>query len=212
MSLFSIIILSILFSSYNFSIASGLKWDEEWSYSQEIIIPFDTESDIAKYQPIDINIEFQNPCWAKDSKQHSIRVVCWSQNKWNELESQIYSLEYEADNVIKSCNLVFLIPDFADGNEEYFIYYDDSEKSVTNYVDHVKIDESYYRFEPISGYSLESNYFKILDDNYLSYGVSYEGQFMGYNICQHVMRMKKGATEALPKNIELFAAFDFKYT
>ena len=65
----------------------------------------------------------------------------------------------------------------------------------------MKIEESYYHFEPISGYALESDYYKIIDDNYLTYAVSYEGQFMGYNTCQHVMKMKQGVPEALPKTL-----------
>jgi len=206
-----IILLFLLIPSHS-SFADSVQWDENWSYSQEIIIPFDTSSEIAKFQPIDTILEFDNPCWAKDENQHSIRVVCLKSGEFIEIDSQIYNLNYSDENHLDSCNIVFLIPEEADGNEKYYIFYDDSEKPGPNYSDHVKIEESYYRFEPISGYSLESNYYKIIDDDYLSYGVSYEGQFMGYNICQHAMRMKEGVTEALPKNIELFAAFDFKYT
>jgi hypothetical protein len=107
--------------------------------------------------------------------------------------------------------VIFLIPDFANGKEKYFIFYDDSEKPSTNYIDHVQIEDSYYKYEPISGYPLESNYFKIIDDDYVIYTVSYQGQLMGYNTCQHVTKMKKDTTEVLPKNGDLFAAFDFKY-
>ena len=206
-----IILLNLLIPS-NLSFAENYYWDDDWSYSQEISIPFDTSEEIAKFQPIDTKLEFDNPCWAKDESQHSIRVAFQKSGEFIEIDSQIYNLNYLDEKHIDSCNIVFLIPEEADGTEKYFVYYDDSEKTSTNYIDHVKIDESYYRFEPISGYSLESNYYKIIDDDYLSYGVSYEGQFMGYNICQHAMRMKEGVKEALPKNIELFAAFDFKYT
>ena len=187
-------------------------WNEEWNYREEINIPIDTNLEISKYQPIDLLFEFQNPCWAKNENENSIRIVIQESGKTKELESQIYELEFTDDTHISSCGIVFLIPEDANGNEAYFVYYDASEKTATNYFDHVAIEESYYYYEPIPGYSLESDYYKIIDDDFLSYGVSYEGQFMGYNICQHAMRLKEESTEALPKNIELFAAFDFKYT
>ena len=103
-----------------------LHWNRDWSYYQEIEIPFDTSLEIACYQPIDIKVDFKNPCWVKNELEHSIRIVCWDGSKWNELESQIYGLEASNENYISSCNVVFLIPDFADGSEKYYIYYDDS--------------------------------------------------------------------------------------
>jgi hypothetical protein len=189
-----------------------LQWDSDWSYYQEIKISFDTNLKTSHFQPIDVKVNFQNPCWAKNELENSIRVCCWDGNEWHELESQIYNLEKKNENFITSCNLVFLIHDFADGTEEYFVYYDDSEKPTSDYQDHVEIEEAYYSYEPIPGYPLESYYYKILDDGYISYVISYEGQFMGYNTCQHVTKLKEKAVEALPKNGELFAAFDFKYT
>ncbi|MCK5022734.1 MAG: DUF373 family protein, partial [Candidatus Aenigmarchaeota archaeon] len=59
---------------------------------------------------------------------------------------------------------------------------------------------------------LESSYYKITDDEYVPYVVSYKGQLMGYNTCQHITKLKEGTTEVLPKYGEVFAAFDFKYT
>ena len=111
----SIILLFLLIPSYP-SIAYSNHWDNNWSYSQEIIIPFDTSLDIAHFQPIDIKIDFNNPCWAKNDLEHSIRVVCWDGKNWLELESQIYNLKTSTNNLISSCNVVFLIPDFADGS------------------------------------------------------------------------------------------------
>ena len=197
--------------SFNTS-AIDLKWDENWSYSQEIKIPFDTSMKPAHFQPIDMKIDFKNHCWAKNDDEHSIRILCWDGNSWHELESQIYGLEISQTNFISSCNVVFLIPDFANGAEQYFLFYDDSEKSNPNYVDHVKTEDAFYRYEPISGYPLESNYFKIIDDDFIIYSVSYEGQIMGYNTGQHIVKMNEKTTEVLPKNGKLFAAFDFRYS
>jgi hypothetical protein len=184
-------------------------WNERWSCRQKIEIPFDTSKEIAKHQPIDIRINFDRPRWAINENEHSIRICFWDGHTWYELESQIYDLEFKDGNLIQSCSLVFLIPENRGG--EYFIYYDETEKPSPNYPDHVKIEESFYRYEPIPGYPLKSHFYKIIDDGYFTYGVSKKGQFMGYNTAQHVTKMKEKTTEIHPKNGELFAAFDFKY-
>ena len=190
---------------------NDLWWDDEWSYRQEIIIPFDTSTDIAKYQPIDIQIEFENPCWAKNEQEHSIRVLFQLGDIFEELDSQIYTLNYLDQTHIQSCGLVFLIPEEANGEEQYYIYYDGSEKTSPKYIDHVSVEESYYRYEPISGYPLTSRYYKITQDEYIVYAVSQEGEIMGYHTSQHVTKMKDKTTEVMPKNGELFAAFHFEY-
>jgi hypothetical protein len=202
--------------SYNFSIqlisAEPITWDNEWNFTQEINIPIDTTMEASIFQPVDIKIEFDENCWAKNENQHSIRVVAWDGDDWYELESQIYDLEKSNDNFISSCGLVFLIPEFADGNEKYYVYYSDDEKDNPGYEDHVQIEESYYHYEPISGYALESSFFKITDDGYCNYIVSQEGQFMGYNTGQHITKMIEKTTEIKPKNGDPIASFDFKYS
>jgi len=189
----------------------SLWWDDDWSNRQEIDVPIDTNSVIAKYQPIDTRIEFDENCWAKNEDEHSIRICCLNGNNWNELESQVYNLEHIDENHVKSCNIVFLIPGSATGDERYYVYYDDSEKPNIDYVDHVDVEESFYRYEPISGYPLESHYYKIIDEGYIIYAVAQEGQVIGYNTSQHVTKMNDKVTEVKPKNGDLFAAFDFKY-
>lgn len=188
-----------------------LWWDDNWSYRTELTIPFDTSDPLAKYQPIDTLIEFNNPCWAINEQEHSIRVIFRYKDRFIELESQIYELNFLDDTHIQYCAIVFLIPEEANGKEAYYIYYDDSEKTSPNYVDHVDIEESYYRYEPISGYPLTSQYYKIIQDGYIPYAVSLEGELMGYYTSQHVTKLKDKTTEVLPKNGELFAAFNFKY-
>ena len=204
-------IILLFFPTYQIQ-AKSSDWDQNWSYSKEIILPIDTSIEEARYQPVDFHYEFDHPCWAINENEHSIRICCWDGGIWHELESQIYQLETIDDETISSCNIVFLVPEFADGSEEYYLYYDDSETSSPNYPDHINYEESFFRYEPISGYPLESDYYKVIDDNCIKYAISFNGQFMGYNICQHIMKMKNGVTEVIPNNIELFAAFDFKYT
>ena len=99
-------------------------WNNDWSYREEITIPIKTNEESAEYQPIDIYFEFKNKCWGKNETAHSIRTCCWSNNKWYELENQIYNIEHEdSESYIEKCGIIFLIPEFADGNERYFIYY-----------------------------------------------------------------------------------------
>ena len=210
--LIPIIIILLSVQNLNITVKSdNINWDNDWKFFQEIQIPFDTSNNYAKYQPVDTEIKFENQCWAKNENEHSIRVLCLNNNVWMELESQIYNLKFSDNEYISSCSLVFLIPEKTDGLEKYYIFYDDTEKENPNYIDHVNIEESYYRYEPIPGYPLESYYYKIIDDEYISYSISLDGQFMGYNTCQHIYKMVDKSTEVLPKNGELFVGFDFKY-
>ncbi|RLF39148.1 MAG: carboxypeptidase regulatory-like domain-containing protein [Thermoplasmata archaeon] len=208
-----ILLIFLLFSNFISMVKSsnGIWWDKQWKYRQEIDIPIDTSKEESKFQPIDIHVKFSHPCWAVNETVHSIRVIYQNGEEVEELESQIYNLKFIDESHIEECNIVFLIPDFATGVEHYYIYYDDTDKPSTNYIDHVSVEESYYRYEPISGYPLESYYYKIMDDNNIVYIVSQEGQFMGYSTSQHITKMKKDIKTVSPQNGELIAAFDFRY-
>ena len=186
-------------------------WNDNWSYRQELHIPIDTNHEQAKHQPIDTHIEFENICWAQSEKEHSIRVIFQDENNHVELESQIYELNYSDNTHVKSCNLVFLIPEEATGDEHYYIYYDDKEKTNPNYSDHVEIEDSYYHYEPIPGYPFESNYYKITEGESIVYAIAQGGKFMGGGIAQQVTKLKPKSTDVLPKSGELFASFDFMY-
>jgi hypothetical protein len=208
--IFFIIIVLQVIPTYTVS-ANNSWWDDQWEYAMPLTIPIDTSLAESKYQPIDQLITFEESCWAKNEKIHSIRICCLSNNNWDVLESQIYNLTPSDDSYITACRIIFLIPEYADGTESYFAYYSNSEKDATEYIDHISIEEAYYHYEPISGYPLESYFYKLLDDAKITYIVSKEGQFMGYNTGQHITKMLPDTTEVLPKNGDLFAAFDFKY-
>ena len=49
-------------------------WRRDWRYQQEIVIPISTDDPHAIFQPIDLLIEFENPCWAKSEDEHSIKT------------------------------------------------------------------------------------------------------------------------------------------
>ena len=67
-------VLTISVSSEDSSLPT---WNRDWSYRQEIELPISTDKPYAKFQPIDLHIEFDKPCWAKNEKVHSVRVCCW---------------------------------------------------------------------------------------------------------------------------------------
>jgi len=186
-------------------------WNENWSYRQEIFIPIDTSDNYAKYQPIDIPINFNNTCWAKNEVEHSIRVVFQLEDIFIELDSQIYDLDFDNNEVLNSCNLVFLIPEQANGEEKYFVYYDKVSKSGPNYKKRIEIDESYYKYEPIQGLGFESSYFKITQGEEIIYAVNKEGTVLGDKVSQQVTRLKKGAKDILPHNGDQVASFGFNY-
>lgn len=194
--------------SVNTVVAEDRWWNNQWSFRQELVIHFNTSSDLAAFQPVDTTIIFDNPCWARDELQHSIRVIYQADT---ELESQIYGLVHSDDSHITSCNLVFLTPKEVDKNGQYYVYYDESETTSPMYPDHVSIEDSSYFYEPISGYPLQSQYYKISQDESITYAVAQQGQFLWYSTSQYVTKLKEGSTEMMPKNGEAAASFDFTY-
>lgn len=186
-------------------------WNENWSYIKEINLPISTESPYAKYQPIDIGMEFENPCWALNENKHSIRVVCWDGSNWHELESQIYDMNYKDSIFIKKCGLIFLVPKIANGEERYFVYYDDTEKPSLNYADHVSVEDAYHYYEPISGVSVEGDYYKITEDGNITYGVGQKGQLVYRPFSQGIIKTKLGSKDLDITNYELISAFTFSY-
>jgi len=201
-------LLSISVSSENGTFPT---WNKDWAFRQEIILPIETKSPYAKFQPIDIHIEFSDSCWAKNEDEHSVRVCCWNGNNWIELESQIYDLEFEDSQHINKCGLVFLVPEIADGKERYFIYFDSFEKPSPNYINHVDIEDDYYYYEPISGISLEGDYYRIIEDGYGIYIVGQKGKIINRYLSQAVMKMKPKTKEFDVSNSDKVATFSFVY-
>jgi len=197
--------------SINISALEEPWYNKDFSYRQEIIIPFDTSNPYAKYQPIDTQIIFDNLCFAKNTEEHSIRIIMQKNQVFKELESQIYNLKIIGNNQLESCNIVFLIPDEADGSEKYFVYYDEVAKQNKKYVDHIKVEKSFYSFEPIPGFSFESNFFNIIDDGFSIYQIAYEGGILGKNICHQVSKLNENSKDVTPINGDISAGFDFKY-
>jgi len=205
-----IIILSFTILAPNISSENKKpRWNENYSFDKEIILPIDTSKDQAKFQPIDIKIDFEKTCWAKNENEHSVRVIYQKGGRFIELESQIYNLNFTKNNFIDSCNVVFLIPEDADGSEGYYIYYDDQEKNNPGYKDHVEIEDSYYRYEPIRGFYFESWFYKIIQDESVQYAVSQKGNALNFPIGQQVTKFKKDSKGFYPENTEHVSCFNF---
>ncbi len=185
-------------------------WNDEL-FRKEIIIPVDTSSEHAHYQPVDIYMEFDDPCWVKNEEEHSVRVIFQEGARFIELDSQIYDLSFSDEEHIESCGLVFLIPEEANGNERYFIYYDDVKTSGPNYPNHVDVDESYYEYEQIPGLPFESEFYQITEEGFIVYAINKKGMAIDTPISQQVAKLKKGTEEVMPKNGEIGASFEFVY-
>jgi len=186
-------------------------WNKEWSYREKINIPISTDDQFAKYQPIDVYITFNHSCWAKNENEHSIRVCYWNGERWNEIESQVYDINFVDSYHINSCNLVFLIPENADGNEQYYVYYDDSEKSVPDYEDHVDVEDSYFLCKPLSEISAEASYYGIMEDGYCVFGVGQNGYLLDRSLAQVVVKQKQKSKDFDIFNADQISSFAFSY-
>ncbi len=186
-------------------------WSRDWLFRQEIKLPISTSQSHAIYQPIDLRIEFINPCWGKNENEHSIRVCSWDGYIWHELDSQVYDLEFKDPNHILNCRLVFLVPSFANGEELYFVYYDDNEKVSPEYIDHVLIEDAYYYYAPISGVSIESDYYKITEDGYCVYGIGQKGKIIYRGLSQGIIKMKPNSRNFDTANFDNLASFILSY-
>ena len=143
------------------------EWSD-WAYRQELQLPISTNDSTAHYQPIDLHITFEKPCWTENENKTSIRIGCWYQEEWYDLESQIYDIIKSAGETtyINECNVIFLIPSFADGKERYFIYYTDGETPKPNYEDHISIEDANYSASPLPGISAQARFYGIKEDGY----------------------------------------------
>ena len=194
----------------------GPSWDTdytEWSYRQEISLPINTNENVSHYQPIDLRLRFENPCWTENENITSIRVACLHEELWYTLESQIYSLEKipGETSFINECNVIFLIPAFADGTEQYFMYYDGEKTSKPDYLDHVAIEDLNYSSSPLPEISAVARFYGITEDGYCIYGVGQEGQLLDRSCAQVVVKQKKNCKEFDIIDSDQIVSFAFSY-
>jgi len=209
------ILVNFMLSSFTIQIKAQNNFNptdiDNLLYKQELNIPIDTSLEIAKFQPIDLHVEFTNPCWAKDEKHHSLKVGIDDGSELIEIDSQIYDLEYVDDTHIKSCSLVFIIPEKANGKEKYYVLYDSSEIEPPNYKDHITLEDTHYFYEPISGQKIDFDYFGIFEDQFIIYAVIQKGEIIGNPVSHTIAKCIPKATILETNTIEQLAAFDLRY-
>lgn len=206
------LLLLTIFTPITSSIDGGTPWwDKNWGYRKKIDIPISTKNNSAIFQPIDTKITFGKKCWTENSTYTSIRVCCWDGERWHELESQIYNLNFDSNNNLKSCNLVFLIPKLANGQEKYYIYYDDEPKNPTKYKDHVDIEESQIHQEPIPGQKTKVDFYSIKQHNQYIYYVAQKGTLLGQKLSQGIVKLKENTKEIKMESANQIAQFSFSY-
>jgi len=183
-----------------FFLISFTEGKEKFSFHEELPISCNKEM---INQPVDVVFHFSHPCWAIDEKRHSVRVFYSNGKDEREIECQIYNLSFLDGEHIKSCNIVFLLQ----GKGKYFVYYDDEETSSPSYPDHVSISDASYYYEPIPGYSVDLNYYRIMEDGYCLYGIGQEGTFLGIDMSQKVVKQLNGKKDFNIKNWGQLASF-----
>jgi len=180
-------------------------------YKQEIPLALDTSKEIVKYQPIDLRITFNSPCWGKNETIHSVRVGFDDGSGLQEIESQIYDIEHSDDTHIKACSLVFLIPLDATGQEKYYVLYDTKETEPTAYPQHVTIEDTHYYYEPIPGQKIDFDYYGIRQERFVIYAVVQKGQLLGNPIALSAIKFKPNSTAVETFNLDQLGNFDFRY-
>ncbi|MBC7128792.1 MAG: hypothetical protein H5T45_03555 [Thermoplasmatales archaeon] len=178
---------------------SFLSFNAKAKYFEEIRIDAPDEFN---YQPVDVRVEFRNPCIAIDEKKHSIRVFY----NGKEIESQIHSMERIDEKYIKACNIVFLYQ----GKGKYLVEYGENIADIS-YIDHVDIKDSFYYVEPVKNYYARINYYEVIEEKKPVFGICQEGSIIGIEMSNKVIKVKEGADRFEMKNWEQIFSFAFFY-
>ncbi|MFA5102654.1 MAG: hypothetical protein WC525_05830, partial [Candidatus Thermoplasmatota archaeon] len=205
----------LLFSSVAVPVATAGEYRktdiDTLPYRQELTIPFDTSNETAKYYPIDMRITFANPCWGTNETRHSIRIGMDDGSDLQEIESQIYDLEHFDETHMKSCSLVFLIPQEATGKEKYYVLYDSKETDLPQYPKRVAVEDTHYFYEPIPGQKIDFDYYGIRQEAEVIYAVVQRGQLLGNPIALFAIKFKPNSTAVETYNLDQCGSFDFRY-
>ncbi|RLF60169.1 MAG: hypothetical protein DRN27_00385 [Thermoplasmata archaeon] len=182
------------------------------SFKQELIIPIDTSLEEAKYQPIDMRVQFDSSCYAKNESIHSVRIAFGEGSDLTELESQIYDLSHTDETHIDSCSIVFLIPSEATGSEKYYVLYDSQTVDPPSYQNHFKMKDTHYFYEPISGQTMDFDYYQLIEDDFIIYAIIQSGELLGNGMSNSIIKLLPNSTEFKTKNAEQIASFCMSYS
>ena len=210
----SLFVLLIILSSFPlaFSFSATAKDAASMANKQQIEVPFDTSLEMAVFQPIDMRVVFDSPAWAQDEAVHGVRIAFDAGSGLTEVESQIYDLEFSDDSHISACSVVFLIPEEADGSEEYFVCYETSQTDAPNYEDHVSIEDATYFYEPISGQKIDIEYFKVIEEGSILYGLCQKGELIGSGMGNVIIKVKPGSPDFETGNIQQLSSYYMAYS
>ncbi len=154
-----------------------------------------------KNQPVDVEIHFSKPCYARDEQHNSIRVYY----NGREIESQIYNLQHVDNEHITACNIVFL----SQGKGKYVVKYGDNELSH-GYADHVSVVDKSYSYQ-IVGYSVSLDYYAIMQDGKCVFCIGQRGNVFGIQMGQKVIKMKENAKSFTITSWDYISSFAFFY-
>jgi len=180
-------------------------------FKQALTIPIDTSQETAKFQPVDLRITFDNPCWGTNETINAVRVGFDDGSGMQEIESQIYDLEHTDETHLKACSLVFLIPEEANGKEKYYVVYDSKETGPADYPIHVTLEDTHYFYEPIPGQTIDFDYYGIRQDGFVVYTVVQKGQLLGNPVALSAIKFKPNSTTVETFNLDQLGNFDFRY-
>ncbi len=172
-------------------------------FRQDILLPDITAAMTG--QPVDIPVRFKQPCYAANATQHAVRVIYDDGSGERELPCQIYDLEHSDSVHITACKLVFQLQ----GPGTYTLAYDSQETEAPGYVDHVSVGEGSYYYEPVPGYSIDLDYYSIIDDGEVVYGVGQRGDFFGIDMAQKVIKQLPGSPDFEIQNWGQLASYAF---
>lgn len=215
-SIFILLLLPVVSLSTSSQDDAYPPWDPAftgWSYRQELTLPIVTNDSAAHCQPIDLRVRFEKPCWTENENVTSIRISCWQAELWQSVDSQIYALTTVNGEkyYLSECNIVFLIPSFADGTERFFMYYTGDRTSKPNYKDYVMVKDMNYSSAPIPELSAQAQFYGIQQEGYCIYAVGQEGQLLDRSCSQVVVKQKSGIREFDITNFDQIVSFAFSY-
>lgn len=205
-----VLVVVLLFPSFFVGSVSASEpwWDESFDFRIALDLPFVLDESVVG-QPVDVRLCFDELCWGFDVLNHSVRVVLQSNDGCLELESQLYDGVFRSDESISECSLVFLIPDGVSSSDVVFVYYDDEQKSMVSYPDRVSVGEGRYRYEPVPGYSIESNHYEFRQGDELCYVVAFGGQVLGSGLTLQMTKMQPEVSSFSLKDMESALGSDF---
>ena len=75
----------------------------------------------------------------------------------------------------------------------------------------MKVEESYYKYEPVKGFSFETWYYLVYEEEYIVYAVSQKGKALVDTVSHQVLKIKPGIKKVAPDFGEQTVSFNVMY-